>query len=212
MIQIKTFIFNPFSVNTYVVWDDSKEAAIIDCSAYSQSEFKQLNSFLEENKLTPKLLLNTHCHIDHITGISDMKTHYPNIKYIAHKEEVQIIKNAPEYGKMLGFQMNETNLPDEYTEHNKVFNIGNFKLKTIHTPGHTAGGVCFYIEDNASLFSGDTLFERGIGRTDMPTGNFDSIINSIKTQLFCLPLNTKVYPGHGKSSTISDEIKYNPFL
>lgn len=212
MLKIKLFEFNPFNENTYLIWDDStKEAAVIDPGCYDDYEKDELKSFIDSEKLNLKLLLNTHCHIDHILGVSFIKENY-NPKYLIPEKDLPLHNNAVSQGQMFGFELNPLPEPDEFLSEDNLVKIGNEEIKPLFTPGHTAGEYCFYSTKNKICITGDVLFHQSIGRTDLWGGNYDTLIESIKKKLLILPDDTKIFPGHGIESTIGIERKQNPFL
>ncbi|MEJ5261352.1 MAG: MBL fold metallo-hydrolase [Ignavibacterium sp.] len=212
MLRIKSFEFNPFNENTYVVWDDeTKQAAVIDPGCYDDFEQEEIKSFIEQEKLNLVLLLNTHCHIDHILGVSFIKEIY-NPKYLVPEKDLPLLQNASAQGQMFGFEIDNLPEPDEFISEEKIIKIGNEELKPLFTPGHTAGEYCFYSEKNKICITGDVLFHQSIGRTDLWGGDYDTLIESIKKKLLTLPDDTKIFPGHGIESTIGIERKQNPFL
>lgn len=211
MFTIKTFVFNPFQENTYVVHDETLNCVIIDNGAHSESEKYALEKYLKDNNLNLCHLLNTHNHIDHILG-NEFITKTFGISPKAHKEDDFLIGTAHEYGKMFGIECNKPPEVEEHIIENQELKFGNSILRTIFVPGHSPGHVVFYCEKEKVLFSGDVLFEGSIGRTDLPGGNFDQLISNIKNKLLTLPDETIVYPGHGSTTSISKEKETNTFL
>lgn len=211
MLKIKIFPFNPFQVNTYVLYDETGECAIIDASCYEGSEENQLKAFIDENELKPVLLLNTHCHIDHILGNNFVYRTW-GLKPMMHKDSIPFLDNAVEYGQTFGFEVEKPVMPEDFISEDQIIRFGDQQLKVLETPGHAAGSVCFLHEKENFVIAGDVLFHNSIGRTDLPTGDFDMLINSIKSKLMVLPDDTRVYCGHGPATTIGNERKENPFL
>lgn len=211
-MHIKVFINNPWQENTYLLYDETGEAVIIDCGCYNDDEKERIKSFLSENKLKLVKLLNTHLHIDHVFGNSFINEEF-GLKTIAEKSDNYLVEEAPRYAAMLGLQGIEAPpAVGEFISDGDVVSFGNTELKVIHTPGHTPGGVCYYCENAKVIFVGDSLFEGSIGRTDLPGGNYDDLINSLKSKVIVLDEDVKVYSGHGQSSTIRYEKHTNPFL
>jgi len=210
MITIRTFIFNPIQTNTYVVHDDSRQCVIIDPACSSTEEDKEILEYLKKNQLEPVLLLFTHGHIDHIIGagiISEQWKIWPHL----HKNDKFLLDQAREYASMLGFEYRP--LPEKilfFDEENSL-SFGHSALKIIHTPGHSPGSVCFYMESEQIIFAGDTLFMNSVGRTDLPGGDSDLLAKSLR-KLLMLPDETKVYCGHGTNTTIDRERRFNPFI
>jgi hydroxyacylglutathione hydrolase len=210
-MQVKAFVFNPVQENTYVVYNEQSECIIIDPGCYSDDEKKALQSFIYTNNLTPKLLLNTHCHLDHVFGNKFISLTY-GLKLHLHKKEEAMLQMAPTSG--LIFNLPFDNYQGEFVfldEGDNIF-LGEDKLEIINTPGHSPGSICFYCRKQQFIIAGDVLFENSIGRTDLPGGDYQTLISSIKQKLFLLPDEVIVYPGHGSETTIGKEKKYNPFV
>lgn len=212
MINVKKFTFNMFSENTYVLWDEiTKESAIIDPGCVDEYEEKMLTSFIETNELNIKYLINTHCHLDHVFGCKFIKDMFNPLYYIPEKE-LDLLKNVKHQAEKFGVDIYEVALPDDYLSEKSKLKIGDSELKILDTPGHTAGEICIYLEQEKMCITGDVLFKDSIGRTDLEGGNYNALIKSIKTKLLTLPDDTKIYPGHGDESTIFREKNYNQFL
>ncbi|MEO8398854.1 MAG: MBL fold metallo-hydrolase [Ignavibacteriaceae bacterium] len=213
MLSIKKFIFSPFDENTYILFDDeNKEAAIVDPGCYYPTEEKELDSFISEKNLKVKYLINTHCHIDHIFGCKFVKEKYSPI-YYAPEKDLPLLQNVEKQASMFGININSSPpFPDEYlTSETKLF-VGNSELQFIYTPGHTKGEFCIHCKEEKICITGDVLFNKGIGRTDLWGGDYNKLIESINSKLFILSDDTIIYPGHGDESTIGSEKKLNPFL
>ena len=211
MFYIKSFTFSPIQENTYILYNDSNEAIIIDPGCYFDEEKDTLKKFIEEKKLTPKLLLNTHCHLDHVFGNKFIAEEY-NLTLKTHPGEKAVLQMAAASGLMY-------NLPfDSYKGEiiplveGDVIKLGEDELEVIEAPGHSPGHICFYCEKQGFIIAGDVLFQNSIGRTDLPGGNHNQLINNIKEKLFILPDNVVVYSGHGPETTIGHEKRNNPFL
>ncbi len=212
MLQIQSFEFNPFNENTYLIWDDeTKIAAVIDPGCFDDYEQSELKNFIDENNLIPTLLLNTHCHIDHVLGVSFVKQNY-DVRYLIPEKDLPLHMNAVSQGQMFGFELEELPNPDEFITEDKIIKIGTEELTPLFTPGHTPGEYCFYSKKHKICFTGDVLFHQSIGRTDLWGGDYDTLITSIQTKLLTLPDDTRIFPGHGIASTIGIEKKQNPFL
>ena len=209
-MTIQTFVFNPFSENTYVVFDETKEAVIIDPGCYEPTEKAELDQFITSKGLTVKFILNTHCHIDHVLGNFHCKTKY-NAPLLIHREDEKVLLAVQSYASNYGFAGYQPTLPDRFLEENESFTFGNTTWKVLFLPGHSPGHIAFYDEQKKTIFSGDVLFKRSIGRTDLPGGNFDVLLKSIQQKLFLLPDDVVVYSGHGPTTTIGEEKKSNPF-
>lgn len=212
MLLIKSFEFNPFNENTYLIWnDETKETAVIDPGCYDDYEKDELLSFISNNKLNIKYLLNTHCHIDHILGVNFIKEKF-NPVYLIPENDLPLHKNAVNQGAMFGFSLEELVRPDDFISEEKNILLGDEYLTPLFTPGHTPGEFCFYSPKNKICITGDVLFHQSIGRTDLWGGDYDTLISSIQNKLLNLPDDTKIYPGHGIQSTIGIEKVQNPFL
>lgn len=212
MLKVHRFIFNPFAENCYLVWDtESSEGIVIDPGCFDDTEKLEISNFIDLNNIKLKYLINTHCHIDHIFGSCYIKSNF-NVVYFAPQEDLPLLRQASQQASMFGMELRDICMPDNYINSELKLLIGNISFSFIFTPGHTPGGYCLYFKDQDVCFSGDVLFQSSIGRTDLPGGDFDQIIESIQEKLFTLPDNTIVYPGHGESTTIGIEKKANPFF
>ncbi|NPA45282.1 MAG: MBL fold metallo-hydrolase [Chlorobi bacterium] len=210
-MQIHRLVFSPFEVNTYIISDKSKECVIIDPACYNKQEQEYLIKFLKENDLKPVKLLNTHCHLDHVFGNKFVSDTF-NLKAEAHKDEDFNISNALNSASIYGLDMDEPYPIYKYLNEGEIIKFGFSELKILHVPGHSAGSLVFYNEQNKFAIVGDVLFNNSIGRTDLPGGDYDTLISQIKTKLFNLQDDTTAYPGHGIATTIGKEKKTNPFL
>ena len=211
MITVKKFVFNPIQENTYVLYDETKQCVIIDPGCYTDDEKSQLKSFINNNGLNPLMVLNTHCHFDHIFGNAYVCKEF-GVELWAHKAEIPNIERAVPYTSAFGMVFEESPLPSHYLEDGDEMKFGNSVIKVIHTPGHSPGCVCFYSEADKMLIAGDTLFQDSIGRTDLPGGNYDEIMDSLLDKLMVLPNDTVVYCGHGPNTEIGKERMYNPLI
>lgn len=211
MITIHTFAYNGFQENTYVLTDETNEAVIIDPGCYSVSEQTELFNFITKNNLTPVKLLNTHCHIDHILGNNFVCTKF-NIELYIHQLDLPTLHATTEYGHLYGFTVDKSPEPAHFLNDGDVVKFGNSTLEVLFTPGHAPGHVVFVNHEQQFVINGDVLFRGSIGRTDLPGGNHQTLINSIKNKLFSLPDDYVVHTGHGSTTTIGYEKKYNPFL
>lgn len=211
MLKLKSFTVNPFQQNTYLIWDSNNIAAIIDPGNSTNLENVMIKKFISENNLNLTRLLLTHAHIDHIMGNKFIFDEYGLLPEV-HTEDVFFIDAMKQTAMMYGVNCEESPKPEKYLEHNQLIEIGELKIKCIHTPGHSPGSITFYFEHEKVLISGDVLFNGSIGRTDLPKGDFDTLINSIKNKLFPLGDDVKVYSGHGPATTIGNEKQSNPFL
>jgi hydroxyacylglutathione hydrolase len=211
MINIERFAFNPFQVNTYILWDDTKECAIIDPGCYGRAECEEISGFITEKGLKPVRLLNTHCHIDHIAGMSFISREY-GLKPEAHPDGIHFIRHAEKTGFIYGFEKLETIDPQLPLKEGDIIRFGNSGLEVTETPGHADGSVCFISHTDKFVITGDVLFHQSIGRSDLPTGDYDLLIRNIRQKLLTLPPDYRVYPGHGPDTTIGYESYSNPFL
>ncbi len=211
MINIKTFNFNPIQVNTYILYDETKECVIIDPACSNNREEKILSDFIEENKLKPIYILNTHCHFDHIMGNAYIKNKY-NSKIFINKNEEEMLNNAVEYGLLFGIEAIKSPKPDGYLEENDIIKFGNSSLTVLFSPGHSEGSLLFFSKENNFIIVGDVLFLGSIGRTDLPGGDHYSLINNIKDKIFTLKDNVTVYPGHGDKTNVGFEKATNRFF
>ncbi|HEV7378590.1 MAG TPA: MBL fold metallo-hydrolase [Dyadobacter sp.] len=211
MIQITSFTFNPFSENTYVLSDETGEAIIIDPGCHNRSELSELYQYVESNGLKPVGIMNTHAHIDHVLGVEAVKVKY-NIPFYLHQQEEPVLKAVKSYASNYGFPVFDEPAIDGYLKEGGKIKFGNSSLDILFVPGHAPGHVAFVSHEQEFVIGGDVLFRQSIGRTDLPAGNFDVLIDSIRTQLFTLGDEYKVYPGHMGPTTIGFEKKNNPFL
>ena len=212
MLKFESFIFNPFSENTYVVYADSGECVIIDPGCGTPNEENQLFGFIDSHRLKPMMAINTHGHIDHILGNAAVKKSY-GISVAAHPNVKGDFQRSLQQSQLFGMSFNgECELPDRDLKDGEIIKVGESTLEVICTPGHAEGSISLYAEIEGWVFTGDALFCRSIGRTDFPGGSYETLRNSIKERLFHLPDDTEVFSGHGESTTIFDERKYNMFL
>jgi glyoxylase-like metal-dependent hydrolase (beta-lactamase superfamily II) len=209
--KVNRFVFNSFGVNTYVLVDDAGECLIIDPGCQFQEEETELFEFISRNHLTPVGMLNTHFHIDHIVGNSYACNSF-NLSPKCHKSSKIFWETAVISGSMYGIKVENLITPTDFIDEGDVISFGNSSVEVVYTPGHADGSVCFINHKERYVVSGDVLFRDSIGRTDLPTGNFDVLYQSIVTKLFTLPDDYSVYPGHGPETTIGYEKLNNPFL
>ena len=211
-MNVVKFVFNPIQENTYIVWDDTKECIVVDAGNLSAREDKVLAEFIAEQGLIPVMAVNTHCHFDHILGVEFVRSTY-GAKFAASSADNAIMLGSREHCAMFGLEVGE--LPatiDIDLASTEEVRFGNTTLRVIPTPGHTPGCVSLYHEGSKSLFTGDTLFRESIGRTDLPGGDYPTIMRSILKQILPLGDEVTIYPGHGDKSTIGHESLYNPFV
>lgn len=210
MIKIQLFVFNPLQENTFVLFDETGECVVIDPGCYDEEEKHELASFIQKENLTVKRLLNTHCHVDHVLGNFFVKEKY-KVSLSIHTAAVPELKAVTAYAPSYGFYQYQEAASDILFKEGDTIVFGNQVLKVLFVPGHSPGSVAFYDEKNKFVIGGDVLFYNSIGRTDMPGGNFDILIESIHTKLFTLPDDIVVYPGHGPETTVGYEKRTNPF-
>ncbi len=211
MLKVKSFTFNPFQENTYVLSNAEGLCAIIDPGCYTQEEQAELSSYIQTQGLTPISLLNTHTHIDHVLGnyfVSDLYKLRPQM----HRLELPIIRAIPSYASNYGLRYVASGEPEIFLAEGDVIKIGEEELNVLFTPGHSPGSISFYSKKEGFVISGDVLFYRGIGRTDLTGGDYNILIQAIESKLMTLPDDTLVYSGHGSSTTILSERLHNPFL
>lgn len=211
MIHVASFAFNPFQENTYVLYDETKECIIIDPGCYTSNEQKRLEAFIAKEELKPVRLINTHCHLDHICGNAFVSQKY-GLDLEAHEGEQVVLDASVDHGKMYGFVFEPSpNIMHTIQEGDEI-KFGNSTLKTLFTPGHSPASISFYSEQDNFVIAGDVLFFMSIGRTDLPGGNHDLLLQSIREKLFTLPDETIVYNGHGQKTQIAFEKLNNPFF
>lgn len=211
MITVKSFTFNPYQENTYLLYDETRQCAVIDPGMYTGEEENMVLRFIAQEKLLPVLLLNTHCHIDHVLGNKWVYDTYGLLPQF-HEGELPLLSAVPSYAPQMGIRYELSPLPEVYLPEEGVVSFGKSELELIFAPGHSPAHLCFYSRADNFLIGGDVLFQGSIGRTDLPGGNFDLLIRKIRENLFTLPDDCTVFPGHGPSTTIGNEKRYNPFL
>ncbi len=211
MITIKRFIVNPLQENSYLLYDDSGECIIVDAGFYTGGEMEELTATLSREGLRPVALVNTHCHFDHLWAVEKLRKSY-GIPFVCHQEDLFWLSRAVMQAGAFGFRIEEVSPADRTITDGEQFCFGNSTLEVLHVPGHSPGHVAFYSGEGAFLLSGDVLFRRSIGRSDLPGGNYDQLITAIREKLLTLPGETTVWPGHGPETTIALETVENPFL
>ncbi len=207
-MKIQNFVLGMVGTNCYLaVNEEEKQCILIDPAVYSGEITEQIR----REGLNLRAILLTHGHFDHIMGIDGFRKEFPEIPVYAHREEEALLRDAS-MNASLEFGRQYTFSGAAYAEDGDVLDLAGMQFRVIHTPGHTIGGCCYYLQEEKVLFSGDTLFQESIGRTDFPTGNGGQLMRSIREKLFTLPEETAVYPGHMERTTIGDEKKYNPYF
>ena len=211
-MNIARLVFNPLQENTYVVWDESLEAVVIDAGNMSERENATLEQFLSERGLKPVYALNTHGHFDHMMGVEFLRSRY-GAKFAVSSKDKFLVENATQSAELFGIRTGD--MPEKIDvdlEGMQSIKFGQTELQIISTPGHTPGHVALYEPQSKVLFTGDTLFRESIGRTDLPGGDYSWIMNSILEKIIPLGDDVKVYPGHGETTDIGHESMYNPFV
>ncbi len=211
MITIKIFVFNAFEVNSFVLFDETGECIIVDPGCYSTEEKETLTRFIDENKLKPVVLVNTHFHIDHILGNHYLAQRY-GLTPTGHAGVRLFWRTAREFGSVFNLKVDEVEKPGIFVVDGDTIRFGKATLEVRYTPGHADGSICLVSHEQKFVIAGDVLFYGSIGRTDLPTGDFDSLMESIKNSLWTLGEDYTVYPGHGPETSIGFEQRNNPFL
>ena len=211
-MKLKSFTFNQFYENTFIVSDSTNDCIIIDPGCYSNDEKNILKKYIEDNNLNPVKLINTHCHIDHILGNQFVaKTWELNLE--THQNDIELLEKSSEIASVYGFiDYEKSPSTTQFLNEGDIVEFGNSKLKILYTPGHAPGHISLYSKEEKFIISGDVLFKSSIGRTDLPGGDFNVLIESIKTKILCLDDDTVVYCGHGPATTVGYERVNNPFL
>lgn len=210
-MQVATFTFNGFQENTYVISDATKECIIVDPGCNTSSERTQLTDYLTANGLTPVRLVNTHCHIDHILGNAFIAEKY-NLSLEAHEGEAIVLLAGEMTGKMYGVPYDPSPKITTFLVPGEYLSFGETSLEILFTPGHSPASVCLHHRETKQVIAGDVLFQGSVGRSDLPGGNHETLIDSIRRELLVLDDETRVYPGHGPSTTVGEERRSNPFL
>lgn len=211
MLHIKSFAFNPFSENTYIVFNENKNAFIIDPGDFSEVENNILNQFIIDNELKVQNILLTHAHIDHVLGLQKAFDKY-KVPILMHELEKEILDRNPMDANRFGFFFKPFEGEISYLNENEIISVDEDEFKILHVPGHSPGHIAFYSEAQKFIISGDVLFEGSIGRTDLYKGDAQELLKSIREKLFVLADETKVYNGHGNPTTVGFEKSYNPFF
>jgi hydroxyacylglutathione hydrolase len=211
MLKVKSFEFSPIQENTYIVYNEFNNAIIIDPGCYFDEEKEALADYMDKMGLVPKMLLNTHCHLDHVFGNKYVAEKY-NLTLRIHQGEKKVLDFAAASGLMYNLPFDNYTGKIDYIAPEELIMLGEDQLQCLYTPGHSPASLSFYCEKDEFVISGDVLFRQSIGRTDLPGGDMDTLLNSIRSKLFVLPDNTSVYSGHGPVTTIGYEKRNNPFL
>ena len=212
-MTIKSFTFNGFAENTYVLADPAtRQCVILDPGCYTAAEQRELQAYIAAENLTPALLLNTHAHIDHVLGNAFVLRTWPGLPFLLHPLDLPILRAVPAYAGPYGFGAYEPAEPTGELAGGQVVSFGEIELEVRFTPGHAPGHVVFYHRASQAVIGGDVLFRGSVGRTDLPGGDHETLIQSIRAELLTLPDTTVVYPGHGPATTVGEERRSNPFL
>jgi hydroxyacylglutathione hydrolase len=211
MIIIKNFVFNELAVNSFVLYDETRECIVVDPGCNSDKQRGELLAFITGYKLKPVYIVNTHGHFDHIFGNSWSQSVFA-CPLLIHKEDLPLIEHADKFAGIFGFAVEKPPMPDRYLKDGEFLHFGESSLKILHVPGHSPGSICLYDESDSLLICGDVLFNGSIGRTDLLGGDYSLLIRGIQEKLMTLPGDTVVWPGHGPKTTIRHEYDTNPFL
>ncbi len=211
MLKLKSFVFSPIQENTYLLYNEFNDCIIIDPGCYFPEEKDELKGFITQSSLTPRMLLNTHCHLDHVFGNKFVAETWGLTLHL-HEKEKKLLDYAPTSGLMYNMPFDNYVGDYIYLKQGDVIKLGEDELVVIEAPGHSPGHICFYSAKQHFIISGDVLFNRSIGRTDLPGGDHETLLKNIREKLFALPDETVVYSGHGEKTTIGEEKKHNPFV
>jgi hydroxyacylglutathione hydrolase len=211
MLKVAHFTFNAFQENTYVIHNDKKQCWIVDPGMYDTTETQRLLNYIKKEEFFPQAIINTHTHLDHIFGVHTLMTTF-QIPFCVHEKELPVLKNAAAAGALWGFRIEHVPQPTFFIKEQQPLTLGEDIIDVRFAPGHSPGSIVFYYESGKWVISGDVLFAGSIGRTDLPGGNYDTLISSIKGQLLTLPDETEVFSGHGPATNIKNERMFNPFL
>lgn len=211
MLNVAFFTFNPFQENTYIIANEKKQCWIVDPGMYDDQEVAAIKDYIVSNQLQPQGIINTHAHIDHILGVQELIDTY-HIPFGIHADDLPILQRAEATAAMFGFEFKNAPKQTHFISEKEELKLGDDTLKVFLVPGHSPGSIAFYYPAGKWVISGDVLFNGSIGRTDLPGGDYDTLINSIRTHLVTLPNDTQVLSGHGPATTVGDEKADNPFL
>ncbi|MCX6249347.1 MAG: MBL fold metallo-hydrolase [Bacteroidetes bacterium] len=211
MITLQKFVFNTFFVNSYLLYDESRDCILVDASCQEEFEKEQLADFITSNKLNLTHNICTHCHVDHVLGNEFIASRF-GILPEYHQKGEPFFLNIREIADSLGFTISMIPRPKGYLTEGDRIKLGSHVLKVLYTPGHAEGSICLYQEEQKFIITGDVLFRDTIGRTDLPSGDYDQLIKSIREKIFTLADDVIVYPGHGPETTIGYERLNNPFV
>ena len=211
--MIQSFTFNPLGENTYVIWDETTlEAAIIDAGMYSREECETVKNFLDSKDLKLKYLWGTHAHIDHIFGNWWIKQEFPEVPYYLHADDIKMIQRSETMAALWNLNYTPSPEPDSHLSHKQILQLGKSSYEVRFVPGHAPGHVIFVNFDANFAVVGDCVFQGSIGRTDLPGGNHEQLLQKIEEEIFTLPAKMQLFCGHGPSTSVEREIQYNPFF
>lgn len=213
MFQVSTFEFNPIQVNCYIVWDaETHDCAIVDPGMSSAAEQATLQQYLEQNGLKPAYILLTHGHVDHVAGLREVCERY-QLPVTMHRDSDKLLRQVEIYASMMGFNVPPLdNLATHLIDDNDTLALGNGSIECRYVPGHCPGSICYVLHDEKTVLTGDAIFHFSIGRTDLPGGDFDLLVEKLQSRVLTLPDDYRILPGHGIPSMVWKEKKYNPFL
>ena len=211
MVKVEALVFNAFQVNTYLVSDSQGNCLVVDPAFYTPDEADYFDRYIMSQGMKVGGQVNTHCHVDHVLGVRHLRNKY-GCKLRAHQNESALLNNVPMMGEVFGLQVEPLEGIEEILNDQDEIPVGDSLLRAIMVPGHSPGSLAFYSEEGGFVVTGDVLFQGSIGRTDLPGGDYDTLIRSIREKLLCLPPETIVYPGHGEPTSIAVEARENPFL
>jgi glyoxylase-like metal-dependent hydrolase (beta-lactamase superfamily II) len=210
-LDIKVLVFNAFQVNTYVVYHSNGECLLVDPACYTAREQGQLTRFLDEHQLTVKHVVNTHSHVDHVLGAGYVYQTY-GIKPKIHRQGLVFYDHLVAHAHSFGFDLDEVVVPEEFLSDGDHLMLGDETLRILYTPGHADGSICLAYDTGQWIITGDLIFNGSIGRTDLPTGNLECLLTSVREKIFPNPDDYTLYPGHGQPTTIGFERRNNPYL
>ncbi|WP_106914719.1 MBL fold metallo-hydrolase [Chryseobacterium aurantiacum] len=211
MLQIQGFVFNFASENTYIIYNENKNAWLIDPGNMNVQETQAIDGFIKEKGLNIQKILLTHAHIDHVLGLQWAFDTFKVPVYM-HQEDQEVLDMLQASGMRFGFSVDPVKVDINYVKEDDELDLDGEKFKIYHVPGHSPGSVVYHNENQKFMISGDVLFEGSIGRTDLYKGNYEQLIEGIRTKLFILDSETQVFSGHGNPTSIGFEKQYNPFL